>query len=1320
MRFLFAIFMIVTIAVTASAQDKSDTGPVYKILYVSGTHSNLAKIAALKGYISPLGVTIDRASLSDIGDPAAASLKFSTYDFVVMDDASSRSSKSSFEKYIPAAHAYEGKMLAINWLDEKRLVRGLTDVEAQRLHDYYGNGGQVNLKRMADYLAMILGRQSHDDHSIPAPVIYPDVGIYAPGYEGLIFETLDAYMAWKGEGQTKKPAIGVLIQRSQIESVNTNVIDVAIAKIEAQGALAIPFFFELSPQTSDYVPMLQKGGETIFDVIVNFRAIHWANKRQSEFERLGVPVIQALTYFDGDQKAWEADTQGISPGMTPFLLVLPETAGVIDPVIVAAVNQESGKAEVIDYQMDHLISRAIKYAALKNTPNEDKKLTVFVWGDKNVGASFLNIEESLRSISGALQRAGYAIDKVGSDYFTDRIDRVLNPFYRDYELEELLRDDLAEVMPVKEYVTWFNSLPENVTAPINQFWGAADQNFMVVDHEGERQFVLPRIRNGNLLVMRQPPRSDDPDQDKLIYHKGTVPMNHYYLAAYYYARTYWGSDAIIHLGTHGSQEYLSGKERGLSRYDQSNLAVGDTPVLYPFIIDDVGEAMQAKRRGSATVIGHMTPPFAAAGLAGEASELHELMHQFKSLDEGGVRAKTAEEIKALCFEAKYCQDLELNEVTIDADFAAFLEQLHVYLEDIATQNQPLGLHRFGELPERKLLISTLVQMLGADFTGRARDYEADAYPREEGSQSPNATDDPAHIIAQDITPLEDLAGFKTVRDFVVGTGDLTQLDETLRTDVERGRLYIANMTGIQELPHLIKGLSGGYIPVNTGGDPIRHPESLPSGYNLYGFDPARLPTSAAWAQGKELVEGVIEDYRVRHGHFPDKLAFSLWSIEAMRHYGVLESQALYAMGVKPVWSADGRVVGTEIIPARELKRPRIDVVLSATGLYRDAFPDVMLRLADAVRKVAQLKEANNSIWDNTQRVKADLMQEGMTEEDATYFSTVRLFSNSSGNYGSGVDDAVRASDTWETDAKISDNYLAKMGTAYGADPARWGEQLENVNLYGKQLSGTDVAMLARSSNIYGMISSDDPFEYFGGLALAIRNLDGKSPEMLIANLRDAQNPRAENAAQFLAKELRTRSLNKRWVSEMMEEGYSGATTLASRLTNFWGWQVVDPNLVRDDQWQEFAEVYIKDKFNLGVDEFFEKVNPIAQAEMLERMLEAVRKDYWAADEATRQLLTERLIELVNKYDLVVENEKLKAFVNGQAAGFGMSSVLPTAGASSVTLASQPVQGQQLKKVAQTEPLDQDYNWALIIVLLLCTGFFTGGVFRQNHMKGTRH
>nr|WP_050996230.1 cobaltochelatase subunit CobN [Catenovulum agarivorans] len=842
---------------------------------------------------------------------------------------------------------------------------------------------------------------------------------------------------------------------------------------------------------------------------------------------------------------------------------------------------------------------------------------------------------------------------------------------------------------------------------------------MVVEREGKQYFVIPRIRNGNMLVMRQPPRSENEEDEKRYYHEETVPMNHYYLAAYFYACQYWASDAIVHLGTHGSHEYLPGKERGLSLYDQSNLATWHTPVIYPFIVDDVGEAMQTKRRGSATVIAHMTPPFAAAGLQNEVADLHELMHQYKSLDQGGVKQKTAEQIIDACFDNKICEDLAWQRTGIAAKFDEFLQELHVYLEDLATENQPLGLHTFGELSEQKLLVSTLIQMLGKPFREQALAYQKEHHDHGEHQHDHDEDAQQDRHLDFNSTELEAIPGFELIEHYVVEQHKFdADFDEALVEQLEKARELYNKMTGIREIEHLSAALSGKYIPVKTGGDPIRHPDSLATGDNLYGFDPSRVPTQAAYQQGVELTEKLIADYYQKHGRYPDKLAFSLWSMETMRHYGVLESQVLAAMGVKPVWSSDGRVTGTEIIPMRELKRPRVDVVLSATGLYRDAFPNVMLWMAKAIREVTELKEANNSLWDNSQKVKAQLLEQGISEDDAVYMSSVRIFSNESGNYGSGLGGSTIASDTWETDSKLADLYLSRMGYAYGDDNSRWGEKLADADLYAKQLSGTDIALFSRSSNMFGMLSSDDPFQYFGGLALAVRNLDGQSPEMVISNLRDANNGKAESAATFLAKELRTRQFHQRWVEEMQKEGYSGAVTMASSLSNFFGWQVMDPNLVRDDQWDEFYQVYVKDKLDVDINEWFEKTNPKSQANMIERMLEASRKEYWQADAQTLKDLIERYQYLVNQYNLVVENEKLREYAEQQATGFGLELKLPVAEAPALDVsaaanaqATEQVSGQKLEKQQQnTNQAEPDK--AIYAMFAGCLLFVFAGVLKQ--------
>jgi len=1321
-----------------------------KILFITSAHTNTVKIGLLADTAKGRA-TVEHKSAKSLAtsaaDASALASIFNQYDVVILNAVSSRESSSTYASYPTAVSLTNSHVVAMNGIDNQALNKGFSNEQLTALQAYWKNAGRVNLTNMGRYILAGTNPLSGHVADIGAPIVFPTQGIYHPKQPKLISKNLAQYHQFSAP-TAGQPRIALLMQRYQIETEQTQLIDETIAQLEAKGAYVVPFFFKLSRTSGDYHQLLQlpvvaqePNGEmrTQVDLIINFRNIHWANQRKVEFEKFAVPVMQALTYYAGDEAAWRADNQGISANMMSFTLVLPENAGVVDPMVVAAINKDD-QLEVIDQQLTHMVNKAINLVALKYKANAEKKLTVFVWGDKDVGASFMNIPDSIEAISQRLAAEGYHTGLRDSAYITANIKKILDPFYRDFELNELLNNDLAELMPIEAYLNWFNTLPTAVTEPIITTWGQPQDNFMAIEKEGQHFFVLPRIRNGNMLVMRQPPRSDSKNDENEVFHQGIVPINHFYLAAYFYARQYWQSDAIIHLGTHGSQEYLGGKERGLSMFDQGNLAVWDTPVVYPFIVDDVGEAMQTKRRGRATVISHMTPPFAAAGLEGEIRNLHELMHQYKNLDSGGVKQKTATQLTELCFETNICKDIGWEQSNIAAEFSEFIEDLHLHLEALALANQPLGLHTFGKLTTQQRMIATLIQMLGGEFTVRVSEFEHQQYATQLIGESVDKEDEVGHShvyhtaqaneAESDITQL---SGYLTVNDYIVTqTRDINQLPTPLLQDITRGRELYQQMTAIHELDAMVDFLDNKYIPVKSGGDPIRHPESLATGYNLFGFNPSRVPTKAAYEQGKELVDQMLANYYQKHGLYPDKVAFSLWSIETMRHYGVLEAQVLYAMGVKPKWSASGRVIGTEIIPYSELKRPRVDVVLSATGLYRDAFPSVMQLLAKAINKVAALKEENNSIWQHSQQVKADLIAQGVVEEEAQYLSTIRIFSNQSGDYGSGVDDAAWASDTWTQDSKISDIYLKKMGYFFGADNKRWGEQAvdshgKDIALYAKQLSGTDIATFSRSSNLFGMLSSDDPFEYFGALSLAVRNIDGKSPDMVISNLRDANNGAMEDAALFLAKEMRTRVFHRRWIKAMQQEGYSGAVSLASRMDNFFGWQVVAPELVRNDQWDEYHDIYVDDKLQLALDQWFKDTNPAALARMMERMLEAQRKEYWDADPARLAQLIKQYVELVNDNDLLVLNETLEAHVNELASGFGLAPLqavkaLPTLAeqvAASQQASGQEVSGQQLQKQKQSsQSVEPSYfiYYALAAMLLL---MLAGGLWQAMPRTGSR-
>ena len=1232
---------------------------------------------------------------------------WSSADFVLLDGINPALSKFMFAKYQPKlAQFSDVKVASLGDIENLSMNQGLSDENRVRLGEYYNNAGRTNYANMMKFITNdILALEKIED--IPAPVIVPKVGLYHEEYNGDVTDDETAFYKWLNVDENK-PVIAIGMHRSIVDFDQKQVVNAIIEGLEAKGAKAFGFFFEGEDLPMDYTTLLQdEAGNARVDLMINYRALHYVSKRRNEFEKLGVPVIHALNYTEGDEAAFEADVAGISPSLTPFFLVMPEDTGSADPTIIAATTE--GVKVVMKDQMNALVERAFNHASLSKVANNEKKIATFIWnyppGEKNIGAAFLDVPSSIEQIAIALKAEGYNVETKDAEYLIESAGQLLRPFYRNEDTSALIEKGLADYLPMSTYLDWFEKLPEQVKSPIVERWGKPEENSLVTEikegrFKGEQGFVIPRMDLGNLIVLPQGMRGKDAKEHSSLYHSTKTPINHAYLAFYLYARETFGANAFVHLGTHGSQEWLTGKERGLSVWDAPNLAIGNLPVFYPYIIDNVGEAMQAKRRGRATMVSHLTPGFAKAGLYAEVANLSELINNYMMLEDGQTKQNTQDNIVNLAEELNILKDLNLAKDTFIEDFDNKVSTIQDHLNELAQQSQPLGVHTFGLLPKEAHLFSTMIQVLGEEFANRAATFES------ENGLSVSVEN---QLDERNVEHIEALAGFQLLKAIIKDKREFANLSPELIADIETAKKYWDNFQNIAEIKNLMSALEGEYIPVSHGGDPIRNPDAAPTGRNLIGFNPAKVPSKEAYAAGVQLMDQTINDYYAKHGKYPKKLAFSLWSLETMRHQGALEAQILHAMGLKPKWNRQGNVVGTEVIEFKDLGRPRVDVVISATGLYRDAFPNVMIWLAEAIDKVAKMKEENNFVYRHANSLKQELIEQGKTEEDADYLSSLRIFSNETGNYGTGLAGASLASDTWEDDSKLSDLYLARMGFAYGKDESRWSENVADMGLYGKVLSGTDGVIFSRSTNLYALLTNDDPFQYFGGIGLAVRNLDGKTPEMYVANMRRKDNMKTQTMADFLNQEMRSRYFHPRWIKAMQDSGYAGATAILDRMNNMWGWEVMTPEAVRDDQWQEFFEVYVNDKYDMDMREFFEQHNAHSLAQIIERMLEAVRKGYWQADEETIKKMVETYTELATEFDVVTDNQKFTEYVDTQVQGFGLAPLPAPIDAPAVTAPSAPatqqVTGQKLEEQkTEVEETDSDYTWLYIFLLIFGAGF----------------
>lgn len=1182
---------------------------------------------------------------------------------------------------------------------------GFTAEQEEEVWRYYRNAGKENMRRMFGYIDREV---FNNQQAQRLPVIqFPESGLYHPAEPNKVFKTPTEYLSWYRSTHTNvkqdTPVIGLMFHHAMLGSMDIAHLNTAIDMLERKGVIPLPFYTDLVKKGALKRGLDQGDGKPFYDVVVSLTSMYHLENRE-QYEAFGVPVLLGMTWRAGDTKNWLDNPVGLPPELMPFYYVPTEFAGVTDHLMVSAV--ENGRTEAIIPQMQSLMNKVVNLATLQRKKNQDKKIALMYWnyppGEKNMAASFMNVPRSIQQIQQAMLKEGYRLKPDEEQTLIDGIADIQRPFYRPNELQPLLDKGLAELMPITFYQAWFEALPKKIKEEVSFRWGKPEESPMTLKKDGITYFVIPRLLNGNVMILPQPPRGQrGEDNEKAIYHDTKVPLNHFYMASYLFVRAKFNADALIHLGTHGTQEWTPGKEQALSVYDYPLLALGDVPIIYPYSVDVVGEGVQAKRRGRATIISHQTPPFTPAGLHEGLKPVHDLIHEYMLLDEGAVKMQTQQAIIDATGK-DIMGDLGLDADSAKKDFSTFLKKIHDYLHEIAKHAQPIGLHTFGTNPEPDERVLTVMQILG------------DPYYQELGIQ------DTKELFAVNYTELKQSKPYQYLADVLINSKPVHEsTSENMKQLIKTAKIHYDNLSNTREMTNFIKALNGRYIETSIGGDPIRMPDASPTGRNFYPFDPSKVPTKSAWEAGKVALNQLIDAHQQKTGETPKKLAFTLWSTETMRHLGMLEAQILYALGVKPVWDAGGKVTGVELIPRAELGRSRIDAIVSAASLYRDHFPNVMIHIAKAVELVAKEAEEDNAVRKHSLEMLAALQTKGFSLEKAQNMSLTRVFSQERGNYGLKLEDATLASDTWENESKLYDLFLKPMQYAYGPNTEQWGESYDSVNLFSENLKGVDATVFSRSSNLYGFLNSACPFEYVGGLNLAARAVNGKSPQLYISDLRNPAEAKLATGESYLAMELQTRYFHPGWIKSIQAEGYSGAIELLKGVNNFWGWNVMDPNMIREDQWQQFHEVYIKDKYNLDMKAWFEQSNPTAMAQIAERMLEAIRKDYWKASDETKKELVQLYQELSEKYDVHTDNQTFKAYVAELAAGYGLSAMpAPTAEASAAPALEQPsqqeqsqeaisetVQGQVMQEQQPQPTSEPDSKWWLLVFALVLVGAY---------------
>jgi len=1070
-----------------------------------------------------------------------------------------------------------GRAFAVGatWNDE---LAKLGLVRDEELRAYMAAGGPSNVANM---VRVALVRTQGWKLAVERPVAIPEFGAY-DARSGVFSTSFDEYRKRYARHRPGRPWVGIPFYRSNAVSGQVATIAALTEALEARGLNVIPFYgfpseaaIERFAFDREGKPLLAAMGALSMKIASNPRTL------VPILERLGAPAINLIALNSRSRAEWEASPQGLDILERSWQVSLAEFGGLIAPTVVATkekfVDAETGLEAVRDTPVPERVERAAeriaRWVALRETRSGDKRVAVLYYnyppGKENIGAAYLNVlPYSLWNILGRLKGEGYRTQPMPATpdelllAIRDRGGNIgnWNPGTLEALVRTGVRDGTLVLLPVSTYRQWFlKDVPASLRAQMIAKWGEPEQSTIMVwrDNRGVAYFVFPAQRFGNILFAPQPTRGWEQDTATL-YHDVTLPPHHQYLAFYLWLQKHFDAHAVVHVGTHATHEWHGGKEIGFTNADPGELFAGAVPQLYPYIVDNIGEGLQAKRRGMATIITHLTPPLDQATLDPVLRDLSQAISDWSVAKEKSPQLAEARlrDIDDQSRRRGLLKDLGLAGITTSLE----VERLDDYLREIGEKTTPFGLHTLGVGPSREMTLSTARVIVGS---------------------------------RPDVTP------------------------ET-RAAMEDDVVARIRQSVIAELDALVAGLNGRYIAASPGNDPVRTPDVLPTGRNFYGFDPARMPTPATWAMGELLARDFADGFRNRTGAWPKRLVFNLWGVESNRHEGVMESQIMALMGVRPKWDDRGRVTGVEAIERSALGRPRVDVTIVPSGLYRDLFSQVMKLLDEAIALAQAQPETDNLLRENVENTRDELVARGVSEARALQLAQVRMFSVPSGAYGTNLEKIIPLSNTYgsgrDADRKLSDVYFMRMHHAFGR--GLWGESAKDVpglavDLFKGALKGAQAAVHSRSSNVFAVLDGDDFYQYLGGTALAIRQVNGVTPEVYVTNMADPRKPRNETLETTMGRELRSRYLNPRWIDAMMKEGYAGAKFVNQVVEHMWGWQVTVPEAVDGAKWQEMYETWVADRHNLGIRQKFRDArNMRAYQTIVDRMLTVVRKGYW--------------------------------------------------------------------------------------------------------------
>ncbi|WP_320674572.1 magnesium chelatase subunit H [Prochlorococcus sp. MIT 1341] len=1147
---------------------------------------------------------------------------------------------------------------------------------------YWLGGTPDNLKNLLLMLADKYVFPSSKDDARPKlevkePEVFPDLGIWHP-LASSMFEDIKEYLNWTKSRKdlptsaSSGPIIGLVLQRSHIVTGDDAHYVAIIQELEFRGAKVIPIFcggLDFSKPVNSFFYDPADPENPLVDGVVSLTgfALVGGPARQDHpkaiesLKKLNRPYMVALPLVFQTTKEWEVSDLGLHPVQVALQIAIPELDGAIEPIVLSGRDDATGKAHTLQDRVNAIAERAIRWSSLRIKPRKDKKLAITIFSfppDKgNVGtAAYLDVFGSIHRVLEEMKSTGYSINNLPKDGKA-LMEAVIN----DPEaLEGAPELSIAHRMSVQEYerlTPYSERLEEN--------WGKPPGD---LNSDGQNLLIYGK-HFGNVFIGVQPTFGYEGDPMRLLYSRSASP--HHGFAAYYtYVEKVWGADAVLHFGTHGSLEFMPGKQMGMSETCYPDSLIGGLPNLYYYAANNPSEATIAKRRGYASTISYLTPPAENAGLYKGLKELGELVGSYQQLRES---SRGIQIVNAIVETARKC-NLE-NDVNLPDEDASSLNQdqrdgvvgaVYSQLMEIESRLLPCGLHTIGKPPTAEEAVATLVSIASLE-----REEEglrslpgllAEAIDRniedifdgnnkgilEDVEQNRKITETSRNAVSSIVSSLTGRDGRVNINQSSFNFADnllkkfgfnppspwkaacnkqgFSNIDsQELEKLIAYLRFCLNQICADKEMESLLKALDGDYVIPGPGGDPIRNPAVLPSGKNIHALDPQSIPTTAAVAAAKGVVDKLIARQKEEQGSWPETIACVLWGTDNIKTYGESLAQILWFIGVRPKPDSVGRVNKLELISLEELGRPRIDVVVNCSGVFRDLFINQMALIDQGVKMAA---EADEPIEKNF--VRKHSLEQAKAQGTTLREASSRVFSNSSGSYSSNVNLAVENS-TWEQESELQEMYLSRKTFAFDADNP--GEMSQNREVFENVMKTADVTFQNLDS---AEISLTDVSHYFDSdptnLIKGLRD-DGKAPTSYIADTTTA-NAQVRSLSETIRLDSRTKLLNPKWYEGMLDSGYEGVREVSKRLNFTLGWSATSGQ-VDNFVYEESNETFINDP---EMRKKLMELNPHSFRSIVGTLLEVNGRGYWDTSEENIDRLKDLYQEIEDRIEGVTKPE----------------------------------------------------------------------------------